>query len=233
MNGGTDHYAATIGPAVVFRRSPQLVARGDVLSRLRLNYETLPEHRLVMGRWRWQLLVADDPQALAEDEVAAIRGWPAAGGRMLLTGDRFASRCGAGANRVRLAKPLAESDPAEVADAINGALPPAGRALAADAPPHIEAVLRRRNGSLVEHLVNRGQGRREQFDVPAGGARVRITGIEPAPATHLSARRGGRPRAVTIGPGGRPLKGWSYQAGRLEAGRPPFDSHLMAAVRPA
>jgi len=137
--------------------------------------------------------------------------------------------------------------PSTLVDKVIGmVLPPSERRLATDAPAHVEAVLRERDGQQVVHLVNLAEGKRTTsvYDasvlypgVKKDGQRAfrpdrLITEIPAAPACRVSLRLAARPASVMLQPQNQPVAGWTFENGRLEIDVPAFAIHQMVVVKP-
>jgi hypothetical protein len=224
LNSAADHYAATLNAPVCFAMSPKRVLDpAEALRRQHLNYEVISSARLLAGDIRAQLLVVDDPMALAPEEIDALRRWR---GTLLVTGkrfhDAFPSR-----RVVRAETALADHSPETLTALLEGALPAAQRHVTTTAAPELEVILRRAGPRSVLHLVNRGQGRRERLPGKPGSAVQRITDLPPAAPCTVSVRAATKPSSVTLQPEGKPLRRWTYENGRVEAEIPEFAIHQM------
>ena len=90
-------------------------------------------------------------------------------------------------------------------------------------PPHLEMVLRQKNGKLVVNLLNRGSGE------TLSPNRVMVEELPPIQHVVVRVRRDGSPRSVTMVPPDLNID-WSYRDGWLTVNVPRVDVHRVVVV---
>jgi hypothetical protein len=87
LNSAAAHYAVTNQSPVVFvSRDNRIDGATDVLSRLHLNYEMIPDWRLAAQDIRSPVLIVEHPKRLTESTVEALVAYVRGGGTLLMTG---------------------------------------------------------------------------------------------------------------------------------------------------
>jgi hypothetical protein len=92
-----------------------------------------------------------------------------------------------------------------------------------EGPPHLEMVLRQKNGKLLVNLINRGSGE------TLGPSRVMIEELPPIENVVVRLRRDRQPKSVTIVPADMNIR-WSYREGQVIINVPRVDIHRVLVV---
>jgi hypothetical protein len=94
---------------------------------------------------------------------------------------------------------------------------------AVEGPPHLEVVLRQKNGKLLVNLINRGSGE------TLSANRVIVDELPPILRVAVRLRRDGAPKSVTTVPSDAHLD-WSYRKGWVTVNVPRVDIHRVLVV---
>ena len=92
-----------------------------------------------------------------------------------------------------------------------------------DGPPHLEMVLRQKNGRLLVNLLNRGAGE------TLSPNRVIVEELPPIQHVVVRLRRDRPPKSVTIVPSDVNIN-WSYRDGLVTVNVPRVDIHRVLVV---
>jgi hypothetical protein len=91
-------------------------------------------------------------------------------------------------------------------------------------PPHLEMILRQKNGRLLVNLLNRGAGE------TLSPSRVIVDELPPIEHVVVRLRRDGPPKSVTIVPSDEHID-WSYREGWVTVNVPRVDIHRVVVVQ--
>ncbi len=86
LYSATAHYAATDTVSNAFLSATYFIPVTDKIREAGLNYEMLPEYKLEDGRIESKLVIVENPAALSESNIKALRKFTEAGGTILVTG---------------------------------------------------------------------------------------------------------------------------------------------------
>ncbi len=86
LYSATAHYAATDSLPNAFQNGGYMVPVTDNIWQAGLNYEMLPEYKLDEGAIGSKLVLVENPAALSESNVKALREYAGSGGTILVTG---------------------------------------------------------------------------------------------------------------------------------------------------
>lgn len=86
LYSATDHYAATDTESHAFLSATDYIPITDRIWQAGLNYEMLPEYKLEEGSVNSKLVIVENPVALSQSNIAALRKFTESGGTILVTG---------------------------------------------------------------------------------------------------------------------------------------------------
>jgi hypothetical protein len=92
-----------------------------------------------------------------------------------------------------------------------------------EGPPHLEMILRQKDGKLLVNLINRGSGE------TLGPSRVMVEELPPIQNVVVRLRRDRPPKSVTVVPADMKIH-WSYQKGQVIVDVPRVDIHRVLVV---
>lgn len=255
FHGATAHYALSAASPLMFpRQNPPLLAASEGLRRLHLNHEMISDRRLDLLDIRSPLLLVEDPAALSDANVQALRRYVEKGGKLLLTG-RATTNAQFGLPTIEEASesvPVAQRElgqgkmfysplplfgkdralsPERRNFILKHVLPESERLVTTDAPPTVELVLREKASAQVLHLVNLASGKRLRDPQANSFVSLRITDIPPAPPCRVSLKLPARPKSVMLQPQALKLRDWEWEEGRLNCRVPAFGIHQLVVIQ--
>jgi hypothetical protein len=86
LYSATSHYAATDTLPNAFQNGGYMVPVTNKIWEAGLNYEMLPEYKLTEGTIQSKLILVENPAALSESNIKALRKFAESGGTILVTG---------------------------------------------------------------------------------------------------------------------------------------------------
>lgn len=209
LYSAANHYAKSIRQVNEFPRNDEIMPLADSLLHLHIDYEFVNDTHLMKGQLNTRHLLVYHADNLPDSLERAIALLKQSGTQVLR---------------------ISNNQPARLAQ-LSNFVPVQDRLLLTNAPPTVEAIVRKQAGRTIVHLVNRHPGISRKTTKPGPALpHYEITNIPPVKSHLVRLRMAKRPQQIRLQPQNQSFKAWTYIKGMVNINVPEYAIHQLIVV---